>query len=91
MNFDSLRREVLLLRTKFEHSSKSICEEIAHLFIAKGLIPADLPADETESFEVKTFPFAEVLEMVLRSEIRDSMTVIGVLHAAQLRLNGGCP
>ena len=30
-------------------------------------------------------PFREVLEMVERGEIKDSMTVIAVLHAARLR------
>ena len=38
--------------------------------------------DETEFFEVASFPFERVLEMVLANEIRDSMTVIAVLHAA---------
>ena len=33
-------------------------------------------------------PFANVLEMVLSSQIRDSMTMIAVLHAAHLQMNG---
>jgi hypothetical protein len=33
-------------------------------------------------------PFDEVLRMVEASEIRDSMTVIAVLHAARLRTLG---
>jgi ADP-ribose pyrophosphatase len=41
--------------------------------------------DETEFLEVGTFPFDQVLQMVIDSEIRDSMSVIAILHAARLR------
>jgi hypothetical protein len=41
--------------------------------------------DETEFLEVAIFPFEQVLQMVNNSDIRDSMTVITVLHAARLR------
>jgi ADP-ribose pyrophosphatase len=67
------------------YTSKSVCHEIAHLYIGYGLSPAELPSDETEEFEHAVFPFDRVLEMVNRSEIRDAMTVIAVLHAARLR------
>lgn len=67
------------------YTSKSVCDETAHLYLGYDLHPAALPADETEFFERATLPFAEVLNMVLQSEIRDSMTVIAVLHAARLR------
>jgi len=42
--------------------------------------------DVTEFLEVAIFPFDEVYQMVVDSEIRDGMTVIAVLHAARLRL-----
>jgi ADP-ribose pyrophosphatase len=67
------------------YTSKSIVEEVAHLYLGYGLTPAALPPDETEFFELRAFPFAEVLAMVVDSEIRDGMTVIAVLHAARLR------
>ncbi len=67
------------------YTSKSICDETAHLFLGHDLSTSALPPDETEFFEVATFPFQDVLEMVTCSEIRDSMTVIAVLHAARLR------
>ena len=35
------------------------------------------------------FRFEEVLQMVLRSEITDSMTIIAVLHVARLRASSG--
>ena len=67
------------------YSSKSVCEEIAHLYLGQDLVQATLPPDRTEFLEVATLPFTEVLEMVMRSEIKDSMTVIAVLQAARLR------
>lgn len=67
------------------HTSKSILREIAHLYLAEDLRAASRPPDHTEFIERRAFPFAEVLRMVERGEIKDSMTVIAVLHAARLR------
>ena len=67
------------------HTSKSILHEIAHLYVAEDLRPATRPPDATEFIERRAFPFAEVLAMVERGEIKDSMTVIAVLHAARRR------
>jgi ADP-ribose pyrophosphatase len=67
------------------YTSKSVCDETAHLYLGYDLVPAALPPDETEFLEIAVLPFSAVLELVLRSEIRDSMTVIAVLHAARLR------
>lgn len=74
--------ELQLVSTYF--TSKSIMRETGHLFIGRGLIQMQAVPDETEFLEVAIFPFREVLQMTLDSEIRDSMTVITVLHAARL-------
>ena len=85
-----LREEVGYDAAELQHvstyfTSKSIMREIGHLFIGRGLTQVEAVPDETEFLEVAIFPFQEVLQMVLESEIRDSMTVITVLHAARLR------
>jgi len=67
------------------HTSKSVCHETAHLYIGRGLSEAHAVPDDTEWFERAVMPFDEVLRLVEVSEIRDSMTVIAVLHAARLR------
>jgi ADP-ribose pyrophosphatase len=67
------------------HTSKSILREVAHLYLAEDLRPASRTPDHTEFIERRAFPFAEVLRMVERGEIKDSMTVLAVLHAARLR------
>jgi len=66
-------------------TSKSIMQEIGHLFIGRQLVQVEATPDETEFLEIAFFPFAQVLQMVIASEIRDSMSVIAVLHAARLR------
>jgi len=66
-------------------TSKMIVHEVAHLFVGRQLVYADGNPDETEFLEVACLPFDRVLQMVLDSEIRDSMTVIAVLIADRLR------
>lgn len=68
------------------YTSKSVVEEVAHIYLGYELSPATLPPDETEFFEQAIMPFDDVLDLVLRSEIRDAMTVTAVLHAAQKRI-----
>ncbi len=74
-----------LVRLCTFHTSKSVVDETAHLYLAEALRPASAEADATEFIEVRAFPFDEVLRMVETSEITDSMTVIAVLHAARRR------
>jgi ADP-ribose pyrophosphatase len=75
--------QLLYINTYF--TSKSIMRETAHLYIGRGLTQVQAMPDETEFLEVATFPFDQVLQMVLDTEIRDSMTVIAVLLAARMR------
>jgi ADP-ribose pyrophosphatase len=74
----------LIWLSTFE-TSKSVVDETAHLFLGEALVQMKLPSDDTEFIEVRPFPFKEVLQMVLRGEITDSMTIIAVLHAARLQ------
>jgi ADP-ribose pyrophosphatase len=71
------------------YTSKSVCDETAHLFLGYDLTRHHIPPDDTEFLEAATFPFDEVLRMVQSSEIRDGMTVIAVLQAALARATGG--
>lgn len=65
------------------YTSKSVMHEIAHLYIGKHLAQIQSMPDETEFLEIENFPFDQVLQMVLESEIRDSMTILAVLFAAR--------
>jgi 8-oxo-dGTP pyrophosphatase MutT (NUDIX family) len=74
-----------LVHVSTYHTSKSVVDETAHLFLAEGLSPEKTAADETEFIDVRAFPFDTVLRMVLDGEIVDSMTVVAVLLAARRR------
>jgi len=50
------------------YTSKSVCDETAHLYLGYDLQQSALPPDETEFFEIRTFHFDEALDMVNRSE-----------------------
>lgn len=85
-----LREEVGYDAQELKHvstyfTSKSIVREIGHLYIGRQLTQVEAVPDETEFLEVAVFPFQQVLQMVIDNQIRDSMTVIAVLHAARLR------
>jgi len=67
------------------HTSKSVVDETANIYLADGLRTVARRADPTEFIEVRAFPFDEVVRMVERDEIKDSMTIIAVLHAARRR------
>jgi ADP-ribose pyrophosphatase len=65
------------------HTSKSVVDETAHLFYGEALTPVVTPGDATEFIEVRPVPFAEAVRMVESGEIKDSMTVIAILHAVR--------
>jgi ADP-ribose pyrophosphatase len=78
--------ELLHVSTYF--TSKSIMRETGHLYVGRHLVRAQDVPDDTEFFEIETFSFEDVVRMVTASEIRDSMSVITILHAARLRAAG---
>ena len=66
-------------------TSKSVCQEVAHLYVGRDLVAVGTRPDETEFMELATLPFDEVYRMVLGNEIRDSMSVIAILLAGRER------
>lgn len=70
------------------HTSKSVVDETATLYLGYDLVPVrpgEHAADETEHLAVVTFGFDEVLAMVLAGEIVDAMTIVAVLLADRRR------
>lgn len=74
-----------LMRLPSYHTSKSVVDETASLFCADGLAPAPSPPDDTEFIEVRPVPFEQAIRLVETGEIKDSMTVIAILHVARQR------
>ena len=59
--------------------SNSVSNEKAWIFVARGLSFVDSSPEETEKLEVKKVPLATAVKMALNGEIRDAMSVAGLL------------
>ncbi|PIE54951.1 MAG: ADP-ribose pyrophosphatase [Dethiosulfovibrio peptidovorans] len=55
--------------------SPGFTDEVVFLFLAEGLTPSKLPADDDESITVRRFPWSSVWEMIRDETIRDGKTV----------------
>ena len=70
------------------HTSNSVCDETAYLFVCRGLSFHEAEPEHTEELAVQKRPFAEVVEMVIRGDITDAMSVSAILKT-DLLLKGG--
>jgi 8-oxo-dGTP pyrophosphatase MutT (NUDIX family) len=64
--------------------SNSATNEKALIYLATNLSFATAKADATEKLKLKKLPFSSVFEMVLKGEIIDSLSVVGILKAHHL-------
>lgn len=61
------------------HLSNSVSNELAIIYIAKGLSMGASSPEETEELVLRKLPFQEAYEMVLNGQITDSMSVAAIL------------
>ena len=59
--------------------SNSVSDEKAWIFVARGLSFVNATPEDTEKLEVKKVPLAQAIEMALNGDIRDAMSVAGLL------------
>ena len=62
--------------------SNAYLDEIAYCYVARGLSPDPLPADDDEFIERRIVPLAEAVRMALSDEITESVSKMTVLHYA---------
>ncbi len=62
------------------HLSNSVSDEEALIFLATGLTQREAQPDGTEKLEYRRVSTEEALQMVLRGEITDVMSVLGILR-----------
>jgi ADP-ribose pyrophosphatase len=60
----------------------AFADELLYLYVATGLKPGRMNADEDEFIESVHVPFKKAVKMVLDGRIRDSKTVVGILACA---------
>lgn len=70
------------------HLSNSATDELAILYVAKGLNFGDAQPEESEELNCVKIPFDEVYKKVLSGEITDSLTVVAVLKVKLMILEG---
>ncbi len=68
--------------------SNSASDEQAVIFLARGLTFHDPEPDHDEELQQRKLPFSELYRMVLRGEVRDSLTVAAVLRVQLMLLEG---
>jgi 8-oxo-dGTP pyrophosphatase MutT (NUDIX family) len=61
------------------HTSNSVTDEYGLVYVAQDLELGKAQPEETEDLKVWRLPFAEAVEMVLRGEITDSLSMIAIL------------
>lgn len=64
--------------------SNSATDERALIYVAKGLTQKEAEPEDTEQLQLRKIPFSELFERVMQGEIRDAMTIAGVLKLQHL-------
>ena len=63
------------------YPSPGYCKETIYVYLATGLVSGKQHLDEGEFLEVEKYPLKTLLDMVMRNEIRDAKTAVGILKA----------
>ncbi len=61
------------------YSAPGYASEYLHLFLATGLQPSKLIAEDTEEIEIIKLPLREALKLIRNGEIQDAKTIAGLL------------
>lgn len=61
------------------HTSNSVCNETAIIYLATVLSQSEAEPEETEDLKIMKLPFAEAYKMVLDGEITDSLSMVAIL------------
>jgi 8-oxo-dGTP pyrophosphatase MutT (NUDIX family) len=67
------------------HTSNSATNEEGFLYIAEELTQQDAEPEDTEDLQVRKVSLTEAVDMVMRSEITDSLSVCAILMTARRR------
>jgi len=70
------------------HLSNSVSDELAILFLARGLEQQEAMPEETEQLVVRKLPFEEACRMVEKGTITDAMSVAAILRLKLMLIQG---
>lgn len=66
------------------HTSNSVTDEYGIAYLATGLSYGEAEPEETEDLQVKKVPLQEAIDMVMRGEITDALSVMALLKVKVL-------
>lgn len=66
------------------HNSNSVSDEEGFIFLARDLKAGKPEFDETEKLEIRKLPLQEAIDMVMRDEITDAMSIAGLLKVGRI-------
>lgn len=67
------------------HTSNSVTDEEGFVFLAEELTAGETEFEDTEALKIIKIKLSEAVEMVIRDEITDAISVGGLLKVARLR------
>lgn len=70
-----------IINLGFFHTSNSLTNEVATIFLALDCTPGGPSFDPTEKIQIEKVPFSRALEMCGNREITDAMSIIGLQWA----------
>jgi len=84
-----LKEETGLIAGKLKHitsihSTPGFSNEVLHMYLATELEEGEACADEDEFISSEKIPVSELVSMILRMEITDAKTIIGILIADRI-------
>ena len=86
-----LKEETGLTAAKWQqllkfHLSNSVADEFGYIYLATELTKGIAEPEDTEELQIKRVPLDVAYQMVLNSEITDSMSVAGILRVKLMLL-----
>ena len=65
--------------------SNSVCDELATVFVARGISQSSADPEESEDLRLRRLPVDEAIQMALDGEINDAISIAALLKLAVLR------
>jgi len=84
-----LKEETGLIANKWTnilkvHTSNSVTDEFGFIFLAEELTQGEMEWDDTEELQVKKLPLKSAVDMVMKNQITDALSIAGLLKAAKI-------
>lgn len=70
------------------HTSNSVTDEYGVAYVAQDLSFGEAEPEDTEDLHVRRVPFQEAVDMVLRGDITDALSMVAILKTNEWLRNG---